>query len=99
MYFLVCKKKPVDFDDELKTGDVRYDNMTVNNNESSTLLTFTIWNITMLKNEPFMSYPRFKKGAFFKKNPFFYYQAIFAHFLPKTDYLLPDYLFWIADYS
>ena len=28
-YFLVCKKKkPVDFDDELKIGDVRYDNMT-----------------------------------------------------------------------
>ena len=26
-YFLVCKKKPVDFDDELKIGDVRYDNM------------------------------------------------------------------------
>ena len=28
MYFLVCKKKPVDFDDELKIGDVRYDNLT-----------------------------------------------------------------------
>ena len=28
IYFLVCKKKPVDFDDELKTGDVRYDNLT-----------------------------------------------------------------------
>ena len=28
LYFLVCKKKPVDFDDELKTGDVRYDNLT-----------------------------------------------------------------------
>ena len=28
-YFLVCKKKkPVDFDDELKIGDVWYDNMT-----------------------------------------------------------------------
>ena len=27
-YFLVCKKKPVDFDDELKTGDVKYDNFT-----------------------------------------------------------------------
>ena len=27
MYFLVCKKKPVDFDDELRIGDVRYDNM------------------------------------------------------------------------
>ena len=27
-YFLLCKKKPVDFDGELKTGDVRYDNLT-----------------------------------------------------------------------
>ena len=27
LYFLVGKKKPVDFDDELKTGDVRYDNL------------------------------------------------------------------------
>ena len=27
-YFLVCKKKPVDFDDKLKIGDVWYDNMT-----------------------------------------------------------------------
>ena len=27
-YFLLCnKKKPVDFDGELKTGDVRYDNL------------------------------------------------------------------------
>ena len=26
-YFLVCKKKPVHFDDELKIGDVRYVNM------------------------------------------------------------------------
>ena len=28
IYFLVCKKKPVDFDDELKIRDVRYDNIT-----------------------------------------------------------------------
>ena len=29
LYFLVCKKKkPVNFDDELKIGDVRYDNLT-----------------------------------------------------------------------
>ena len=29
MYFLLFKKKyPVDFDDELKIGDVRYDDMT-----------------------------------------------------------------------
>ena len=28
MYFLVLKKKPVDFDGELKIRDVRYDNIT-----------------------------------------------------------------------
>ena len=29
MYLLLYKKKyPVDFDDELKIGDIRYDNMT-----------------------------------------------------------------------
>ena len=27
-YFLLCKKKPVNFDGELKIGDVRYDNIT-----------------------------------------------------------------------
>ena len=27
-----AKKKPVDFDDELKTGNVRYDNLNLNNN-------------------------------------------------------------------
>ena len=32
LYFLVCKKKPVDFDDELKIGDVRYDTYDQNNN-------------------------------------------------------------------
>ena len=49
----------------------------------------------MLKNEPFLSYRRFKKGAFLKKkNPFlFFYSAILAHFFPKTDFLLPDNLF------
>ena len=26
-YYLVWKKRPVDFDDELKIGDVRYDNI------------------------------------------------------------------------
>ena len=28
IYFLLCKKKPVDFDGKLKIGDVRYDNTT-----------------------------------------------------------------------
>ena len=33
LYFLLFKKKyPVDFDDKLKIGDVRYDYMTLNNN-------------------------------------------------------------------
>ena len=27
-YYLLCKKKPVDFDGELKIGDVIYDNIT-----------------------------------------------------------------------
>ena len=33
-----------------------------------------------------------QKSAFFDKSPVFY-QAIFAHFLPKTDFLLPDNFF------
>ena len=38
-----AKKKPVDFDDELKIGDVRYDNMTnITIKQQTTLLTFTI---------------------------------------------------------
>ena len=48
----------------------------------------------MLKNEPFMIYQQFKKGTFLKKSGFyFFYKAIFAHFLPKTDFLLSDHLF------
>ena len=34
-------------------------------------MTFTIWNITLLKNEPFMSNRRFKKGTFFEKKSIF----------------------------
>ena len=33
-------------------------------------MTFTISNVTLLKNEPFMSYQRFKKGDLVAKNPF-----------------------------
>ena len=43
-----------------------------------------------------MSNRRFKKGTFFvfiKSQFLFFYQAIFAHFLPKTDFLLSDHLF------
>ena len=86
------QKKPVDFDDELKTGDVRYDDMTVNKNESSTLLTFTIWNITMLKNEPFMSYPRFKKGAL-KKIRFFTIKQFLHTFCQKRTICYPTTFF------
>ena len=31
---------------------------------------FTIWNVTFLKNEPFMSYQRFKKGGRVAKRQF-----------------------------
>ena len=41
-----------------------------NNNQSTTLLTFTIWNVTLLKNEPFMRYQRFKKGGRVAKSQF-----------------------------
>ena len=35
-----------------------------------------------------------QKRYFFPENPFlFSYLAIFAHFLTKTDFLLPDHLF------
>ena len=33
-------------------------------------MTFTILNVTFLKNEPFMSYQRFKKGGRVAKSPF-----------------------------
>ena len=29
-----------------------------------------MWNITLIKNEPFMSYKRFKKGGRVAKSPF-----------------------------
>ena len=44
-YFLVCNKNiRFDFDDELKIGDVRYDNMTKIIIQSTTLLTFIMSN-------------------------------------------------------
>ena len=42
----------------------------LNNKQSTTLLTFTIWSVTFFKNEPFMSYKRFKKGGRVAKSPF-----------------------------
>ena len=51
--------------------------------------------MTMLKNRPFLSYQQFKKGTFLKKVRLYFFikLAIFAHFLPKTDFLLSDHLF------
>ena len=65
LYFLLCNKKSrCDFDDKLKVGDFRYKHLTqITIKVRTTLLTFTIWNGTFLKNEPFMSYQRFKKGG------------------------------------
>ena len=42
-------------------------------------MTFTIWNLTMLKNEPFMSNRRFKKGTFLKKVRFYFFVKLFLH--------------------
>ena len=63
-YFLLCNKKSrFDCADELKVGDVRYKHLTqITIKVQTTLLTFSIWNVTLLKNEPFMSYQRFKKS-------------------------------------
>ena len=55
-----------------------------------------MWNITMLKNEPSLSYRRFKKVPFLKKKSFFYFfiSKLLLHiFFSKTDFLLPDHLF------
>ena len=41
-----------------------------------------------------------QKRLFFEKSAFLYFsKIIFAHFLPKTDFLLSDHFFWIADNS
>ena len=42
-------------------------------------MTFTIWNVTMLKNEPFMSNRRFKKGTFSRKIRFYPSIKLFLH--------------------
>ena len=62
----------------------------LNNNESTTLLTFTIWNITMFKNEPFLSNRRFKKGCFLKKVSFYFFIKRFLHtFCQKRTFCYP----------
>ena len=42
-------------------------------------MTFTIWNETFLKNEPFLSNRRFKKGCFLKKVHFYFFIKRFLH--------------------
>ena len=62
----------------------------LNTNESTTLLTFTIWNITMLKNGPFLSNRRFKKGCFLKKVRFYFFIKRFLHtFCQKQTFCYP----------
>ena len=61
-YFLVCnKKKQVWLCRRIKSRTCQIQTFELSNNQSTTLLTFTIWNVTFLKNELFMSYQRFKK--------------------------------------
>ena len=68
---------------------IRYNDL--NNNWSTTLLTFTIWNVTFLKNEPFMSNRQFKKGWFFwKKVRFYFFIKRFLHtFCQKRTFCYP----------
>ena len=81
------------FDDELKIEDVRYDNMTKITIKSTSLLTFTIWNKTLLKNELFLSNRRFKKRLFFAflKSAFlFFFIKLFLHtFCQKQTFCYP----------
>ena len=66
----------------------------LNNNESTTLLTFIIWNITMFKNEPFLSNRRFKKGCFLKKVRFYFFIRLFLHtFCQKQTFCYPTTFF------
>ena len=51
----------------------------LNNNSSTTLLTFSIWNVTMLKNGPFVTNRQFKKGCFLKKVNFIFLIKRFLH--------------------
>ena len=67
-------KYPVNFDGELKIGDVRYDKMiqiTIKVQLFWRLL-YEMWKLC-LKNEPFMSNRRFKKGCFFEKSQFLFF--------------------------
>ena len=56
-------------------------------------MTFTIWNVTLLKNEPFMSYQRFKKGGRVANSPFLeksvqklFYKKIKTDFFQKSTF-------------
>ena len=86
------KKYPVDFDDELKIGDVRYDDMTY-----ITIKVQLFWRlpyVTFLKNEPFLSNRRFKKGCFLKKVRFYFFIKLFLHtFCQKRTFCYPTTFF------
>ena len=70
-YFLLCNKKSrFDFADELKVGYVRYKHLTQITIKVQLFWRFSIWNVALLKNEPFMSYQRFKKGGRVAKSQF-----------------------------
>ena len=57
--------------------------------------------LTFLKNELFLSESAIQKRLFFEKSQFlcFLLSDFCTLFLPKTDFLLLDHLFWIADNS
>ena len=59
----------------------------LNNNESTTLLTFTIWNVTFLKNEPFLSNRRLKKVFFLIL--FFFIKRFLHTFCQKRTFCYP----------
>ena len=70
-----AKKMPVDFDDELKIGDVWYDHMTKLTIKVQLFWRLPYENVTMLKYEPFMSNRRLKKVLFPGKSVFIFLLA------------------------
>ena len=71
IYFLLCnKKKPVWLWRRIINQGCKIQPYDLNNNQSITLLTFTIGNVTFLKNEPFMIYQRLKKSGRVPKSQF-----------------------------
>ena len=71
-YFLLFKKKyPVDFDEELKIGDVRYDNMT-----KITIKVQLFWRLpyeTFAQKWTVYELSAIQKRLFFEKSPFLFF--------------------------